>query len=372
MGSELIHFVEVINSCVSGNYYNECSEAKSNISNIIRYFEDERERTDIDGAFTVLFDKKTGILQFIQKALKQDAFSDAIKESFILLKELIDVFKGRMCHHVVQVKDLCRSCILLDKKAEEKDKAFDVIQSVLENGPWNDDLNINELFNRFIDPFKSNRSKAMPAKVVQKHLHILGIIVHKYPECIKPEERSLLLRIYLAQLEEQTSVAAVVKYQVIAGCLSGLTEFLNVYGKVIREAKRRENDIRSVLNANNKTKTLGQMINKETGKSTVNNKEIEINGRSNKMTYQKLVAELFNSYFVEIVEKLVEQNSEVYATYKMTKLKLNTCSETILIQPVLEDEVEKVVKNLKGKLWVGVDEVPDLVVKKRMKSTNKP
>jgi hypothetical protein len=148
--------------------------------------------------------------------------------------------------------------------------------------------------------------------------------------------------------------------------------YRNVYGKVIREAKRRENDIRSVLNANNKTKTLGQMINKETGKSTVNNKEIEINGRSNKMTYQKLVAELFNSYFVEIVEKLVEQNSEVYATYKMTKLKLNTCSETILIQPVLEDEVEKVVKNLKGKLWVGVDEVPDLVVKKRMKSTNKP
>jgi hypothetical protein len=41
--------------------------------------------------------------------------------------------------------------------------------------------------------------------VVQKHLHILGIIVHKYPECIKPEERSLLLRIYLAQLEEQVN-----------------------------------------------------------------------------------------------------------------------------------------------------------------------
>jgi hypothetical protein len=53
---------------------------------------------------------------------------------------------------------------LLDKRAEEKDKAFDVIQSVLENGPWNDDLNVNELFNKLIDPFKSNRSKAMPAK----------------------------------------------------------------------------------------------------------------------------------------------------------------------------------------------------------------
>jgi hypothetical protein len=47
MGSELIRFVEVINSCVSANYSNKYSEAKSNIANIIRYFEDERERTDI-------------------------------------------------------------------------------------------------------------------------------------------------------------------------------------------------------------------------------------------------------------------------------------------------------------------------------------
>jgi len=47
MGSELIRFVEVINSCVSADYNNKYSEAKSNIANIIRYFEDDRERTDI-------------------------------------------------------------------------------------------------------------------------------------------------------------------------------------------------------------------------------------------------------------------------------------------------------------------------------------
>jgi hypothetical protein len=53
---------------------------------------------------------------------------------------------------------------LLDKKAEEKDKAFDVMQSILENGPWSDNLNVNELFNKLIDPFKNNRSNIMPAK----------------------------------------------------------------------------------------------------------------------------------------------------------------------------------------------------------------
>ena len=56
-----------------------------------------------------MFDKKIGILQFIQKVMKEDAFSDAIKESFVLLKVLIDAFKGRMSHYVVQIKvwDVC-------------------------------------------------------------------------------------------------------------------------------------------------------------------------------------------------------------------------------------------------------------------------
>jgi hypothetical protein len=47
MGSELIGFVEVINSCISGNHCNKYIEAKSNITNIIRYFEDKRKRTDL-------------------------------------------------------------------------------------------------------------------------------------------------------------------------------------------------------------------------------------------------------------------------------------------------------------------------------------
>lgn len=47
MGSELIGFMEVINNCISGNYLNKYIEAKSNINNIIRYFEDDRKRTDL-------------------------------------------------------------------------------------------------------------------------------------------------------------------------------------------------------------------------------------------------------------------------------------------------------------------------------------
>jgi hypothetical protein len=49
----------------------------------------------------------------------------------------------------------------------------------------------------------------------------------------------------------------------------------------------------------------------------------------------------------------------VYATYKMRKLQLNTCSPTIFIMPLSDNEVAKVIKDLKGKLSAGIDKVAD-------------
>lgn len=68
---------------------------------------------------------------------------------------------------------------------------------------------------------------------------------------------------------------------------------------------------------------------------------------------------------------MAKQNSKANATYKMTKLKLNTCSEIIFIMPVSEDELEKVMKNLKGKPLAGIEEVRDLIVQKCMKVIKK-
>jgi hypothetical protein len=64
---------------------------------------------------------------------------------------------------------------------------------------------------------------------------------------------------------------------------------------------------------------------------------------------------LFNSYIVESVEKLVDKISGTHATFNMANLKINTCPQTIFINPVSETEVEKVVRNLKGKCSSGFD-----------------
>jgi len=49
----------------------------------------------------------------------------------------------------------------------------------------------------------------------------------------------------------------------------------------------------------------------------------------------------------------------VYAKYETRKLKLNTCSPTIFIMPVSDDEVEKVINDLRGKLLAGINKIPD-------------
>lgn len=78
-----------------------------------------------------------------------------------------------------------------------------------------------------------------------------------------------------------------------------------------------------------------------------------------------------NTYFVEIVKKFVEQNTKVYAACKVTKLKLNTCLETIFMLSVPEDEVKKVIQHLNGKLLAAI-KVTDWIVKKCMKFIEKP
>jgi hypothetical protein len=71
-------------------------------------------------------------------------------------------------------------------------------------------------------------------------------------------------------------------------------------------------------------KAAWQIINKELGKSFINNKNIELRWRKNKTSNPRGIAELFNSNFVETIENLIDQNSGTHTTYNMTNLKINT------------------------------------------------
>jgi hypothetical protein len=59
----------------------------------------------------------------------------------------------------------------------------------------------------------------------------------------------------------------------------------------------------------NKSKAAWQTINKELGKSFINNKNIELRWGKNKISNPRATSKLFNSYFVETIEKLKHTHS---------------------------------------------------------------
>ena len=70
--------------------------------------------------------------------------------------------------------------------------------------------------------------------------------------------------------------------------------------------------------------------------------------------------------------KLADQYRDTPTTYNMTNFKINKCPKTIFLNPVSEKEIEKVIKNLKGKHSSGFDDVTDSIVKKSVQFVKTP
>jgi hypothetical protein len=108
---------------------------------------------------------------------------------------------------------------------------------------------------------------------------------------------------------------------------------------------------------------MWQIINRETGKTSHNNQQNELKYGTKQITDLQEIAELCNSHFTEIADKLLKQNIIINSSCKLPQHRINRCNETMLLFPVTEIEVEKVTKNLKGKFSSGTDKVPEHVVK---------
>jgi hypothetical protein len=79
-----------------------------------------------------------------------------------------------------------------------------------------------------------------------------------------------------------------------------------LYKKVLKEAKKREND-RLIEKSSNKMKKIWQIINKQVGKCSTTNKKIELMTATGTETNPQKVAELLNVHFVETVDEIIKQ-----------------------------------------------------------------
>jgi len=132
--------------------------------------------------------------------------------------------------------------------------------------------------------------------------------------------------------------------------LNYITEYQRIYKKILKEVKKRDND-RFVTGSKDRTRAMWQLINKEIGKTQVNDYRLELGIGDKITTCPTEITEKLNEHFINAVEELVKQNRH---SNSYSSLEINHCSNIVFITPVTEEEVTKLSMNLKGKPLLGM------------------
>jgi hypothetical protein len=138
---------------------------------------------------------------------------------------------------------------------------------------------------------------------------------------------------------------------------------------VISTAKKQYKDTH-ILHAKHPTKEMWKIINRNLGKMREHHVTYFINKNSEKITHPQLVGEAFNSYFIDKIDEIIENNrSNKDICNNHTLLKPN--QHSVFLFPVSENEIETIVGKLKGNRAIGFDEIPDFIVKDSIQLTKK-
>jgi len=152
--------------------------------------------------------------------------------------------------------------------------------------------------------------------------------------------------------------------------LEYIKKYRTIYKRVIREAKRRDND-RYVTEASNSTKAIWQVINKQIGKSQDEDYKFELKVDNNIMLKPMEITEKLNKHFTNTVTELVQQNINK-RSYNNVRYVIKHCSKSIFLFPVTEEEVVSLTKKLKNKITAGYDDIPESLVKQCIQLIKKP
>jgi hypothetical protein len=141
-----------------------------------------------------------------------------------------------------------------------------------------------------------------------------------------------------------------------------ITKYNSIYKRVIKEAKRREND-RFLSRATNKSKAVWKVINKELGKPSTIKQDITLVTQSEEITDSNVIANLFNAHFCEVPLKILKnRKSNNILSPGYHRVCIKGCNKSICFTPITENKVVKIAKSLKNKFATGGDDIPDYVV----------
>jgi hypothetical protein len=77
------------------------------------------------------------------------------------------------------------------------------------------------------------------------------------------------------------------------------------------------------------------------------------------------MANMLSSYFIESIDELLVNNLNPYVN-QISNTRIINQLNTMFWLPVTKMEIERVIKNLRRKPSAGIDEVPELIVKKSL------
>jgi hypothetical protein len=149
-----------------------------------------------------------------------------------------------------------------------------------------------------------------------------------------------------------------------------ISKYKLIYKRVIREAKRREND-QYIINAKNKSKAIWQVLHKETGKISPHKLDIKLIDHSEEVTDPQKISEMFNLYFCGIPEELLlnKGKSKKLGNYPFN---IRNNNKPLFLYPISVNEVVRVAKSLKNKSSVGIDGIPVYIVKQCIEQLKDP
>jgi hypothetical protein len=152
--------------------------------------------------------------------------------------------------------------------------------------------------------------------------------------------------------------------------LNYIKKYQRIYRKVISVARQREND-RIIQRSINNSKTLWQIIKKESGNSFIEIENISLETDSVLVTNPQDISHQFNKFFVNSVDKLIYLNKNCNNDHATVKDLIQN-PNVLFLAPVTEEEVLKVTSKLKTKISAGFNEILDMIVKQCIQFIKKP
>jgi hypothetical protein len=135
-----------------------------------------------------------------------------------------------------------------------------------------------------------------------------------------------------------------------------IANYQRIYKRVLKEAKKGEND-RYVIESANRPKAMWRLINREIGNAPKNEQKLELKGGNKIISNPDEITDKLNSHFMNSVKVMIKHNNGSVYDLELTR------PNSIFIYPVTEEEVISLTKSLKGKPISGVDDIPENLVK---------